>query len=131
MIIRGRRCKAIAGICILALSVGVRVVGCSPGGPDLSELGGVELSELRPGDCITGDMTVYPTDIEVVDCAEADPLNDHKVVFVESMTGDSYPGNFGEIEIRCLAEAAPFFLPPSPEAWDDGDRSALCYTPLG
>ncbi|CAN5533356.1 MAG: hypothetical protein ACR2N0_08675 [Rubrobacteraceae bacterium] len=117
--IRGRGWRTLAGKCVLALSVGVGVVGCS--------FGGFDLSELQPGECITGNVEFYPPrSIEVIDCAEAAPFADYKVVFTESATGDFYPGNLDEINVRCQSEGGRI-LTPSDSTWDDGDRVALCY----
>ena len=107
------------GKCVLTLVVFVGVVGCSAGGPDLSE--------LQPGDCITGQPYTYPPDIEFIDCEEANPVTDTMVVFAESATGESYPGNLEEMSARCAGEGG-FFLEPSSDTWDDGDRIGLCST---
>lgn len=50
------------------------------------------------------------------------------VVFAESATGNSYPGNLDEMNARCAGEGG-FFLEPSSETWDHGDRVGLCLTP--
>lgn len=104
---------------VLALVVFVGVAGCSAGGPDLSE--------LQPGDCISGQPYLYPPDIELIDCSEASPVTDTMVVFAEGATGESYPGNLEEMSARCAGEGG-FFLEPSSETWDDGDRIGLCST---
>lgn len=123
MTIHRRRWRTLAGGCVLAFAVAI-AAGCS--------LGGADLSELRPGECITGDVEFYPpTNIEVIDCSDADPIIDYKVVFTEGATGDSYPGNLDSIGARCAGQGGRF-LEPSSDTWDDGDRVALCYgAPLG
>ena len=118
MSIRGRRWRTLAGILFFA-GVAVGMVGCSIGGPDLSE--------LQPGDCITGEPYLYPPDIGLIDCEEANPATDTMVVFAESTTGESYPGNLEEMGARCAGEGG-FFLEPSSDTWDDGDRVGLCWT---
>lgn len=115
MTIHRRRWLALVG----AVTIGA--AGCLPGGTDLSQ--------LQPGQCITGDVEFYPPrNIEVIDCSEADPLMDYMVVFTESATGDSYPGNLDSIGARCEDEGG-LFLAPASDTWDDGDRVALCYKP--
>lgn len=115
MSVHGRH--KLVGKCVFALAFVVSVVGCSAGGPDLSE--------LQPGDCITGEPYLYPPDIELIDCSEANPMTDTMVMFAESATGDSYPGNLEEMGARCAGEGG-VFLEPSRETWDDGDRIGLC-----
>lgn len=55
-------------------------------------------------------------------------MMDYMVVFTESATGDSYPGNLDSIGARCAGEGG-LFLAPSSDTWEDGDRVALCHKP--
>lgn len=120
MTIHGRRWLTLAGGCVLAFAAAI-AAGCS--------LGGADLSELQPGQCITGNVEFYPPrNIEVIDCSDADPLMDYKVVFTKAATGDSYPGNLDSIAARCAGQGGRF-LAPSRDTWDDGDRVALCHKP--
>lgn len=109
----------LVGKCVFGLVVFVSVVGCSAGSPNLSE--------LQPGDCTTGQPYLYPPDIELIDCSEANPVTDTMVVFAEGAEGESYPGNLEEMSARCAGEGG-FFLEPSSETWNDGDRIGLCST---
>jgi len=118
MTIHGRRWLTLVGGCVLAFAAAIGAVGC-----------GTDLSELEPGQCISGDVEFYPPrNIEVIDCSDADPIMDYMVVFTESATGDSYPGNLDSIGARCEGEGG-IFLAPSSDTWDDGDRVALCHKP--
>lgn len=112
----GGRWRRVAAGCVIALFVGA---GCSLGGPGLSE--------LQPGDCFSGQPHPYPPNIEAVECQEANPMTDYLVMFTEDAAGDTYPGNLDDIRSRCMGEAG-FFVLPSSEEWDGGDRTVLCFT---
>lgn len=123
MTIHGRRRLTLAGVCVLVLVVAIGAAACS--------LGGTDLSELESGQCFSGNVEFYPPmNIEIIDCSDA-TFTDYKVVFVESATGDSYPGNLDSIGARCASQGG-IFLQPSSETWDEGDRVALCHeAPVG
>lgn len=105
----------------LLFFVGVAMSGCAA-------LTGDGLSDLKPGQCISGNVRVYPpTGIEVIDCDQARML-DYKVVFVQAATGDSYPGNLNSLRVKC-ASAGGTLIQPSYQTWEGGDRVALCYEP--
>lgn len=70
-------------------------------------------------------MEFYPpSNIEIIDCLDADPAMNYKVVFTESATGDSYPGNLDSIGAYCVDQGGRF-VQPSGVTWESGDRMAL------
>ena len=119
MAIHGRRWLSLAGAPVLAFAVAVVAAGCSES----------DLSQMRPGKCISGEPYFYPPDIEVIDCTEVDPTTDTMVVFAESAAGDSYPGNLEEMNARCAREGG-FLLKPSSEPRDADPRAPTCGTDL-
>ena len=115
---QARRWLSLAGGCVLASAVAIGAAGC-----------GTNLSQLKPGQCISGNVEFYPPgNIKVINCSKADPIMDYKVAFTESATGDSYPGNLDSIAASCEGQGGRF-LSPSSDTWDKGDRVALCYKP--
>ena len=117
MTIQRRPWLSLAGGYVLAFAVAVVAIGC----------GGSDLSQLRPGQCISGEPYFYPPDIEVIDCSEADPATDSMIVFAERATGGLLPREPRRDE-RPPRGRGGFFLEPSRETWDDGDRVGLCLT---
>lgn len=98
--------------------------------------------DLGVGDCFNSDDADELSTVQTLDCAEAHDFEVYFVFDYEAADDAAYPGTDtlnGSAETGCSgsfegfvgrsydsSELYVYYLTPSPESWDDGDREIVC-----
>ncbi|MBW3614161.1 MAG: septum formation family protein [Actinobacteria bacterium] len=136
----------LAGVWTLVIVAGVAFFLLTEAERDRSgtvtEAGSLDVDELRAGDCANdvGDEGESAFAVDVVPCSAP---HDAEVVGTSELPGDDFPGTDSVVDMaesRCtnrLATYSPaamgdpeielFFVHPTEESWQEGDRNVVCF----
>lgn len=130
------------GVLVLGGSIAGIVFNAARGsGGDITKAGDMKLSDLRVGDCFD-DKDPAAELIEDVKAAPCTQEHEYEMFLISSMTAGSYPSDTefsSYIENECLpafetyvglayeeSELDVFYVVPSKDSWNDGDRAVRC-----
>jgi putative regulator of septum formation len=130
------------GVLILGGSIAGVVFNAARGdGGDITKAGDLKISDLRVGDCfdVKDPAAEVIEDVKAVPCTQE---HEYEMYLISSMSSGSYPSDAAFstfVENECLpafatyvglgydeSELDVFYVVPSSESWDDGDRAVQC-----
>lgn len=108
----------------------------------LSACGTTSVFELKKGDCFNKPSDEVVSDVASVPCAELHDYEIFAAIDYEAASEEAFPGTVdieAFVNVECAALFEPFvgtsytdsvlfiyYLAPTEESWDSGDREVLC-----